>query len=419
MVRKYLCAICKGVYNELLECKRCLLRHIEATLRQRSIKACPFCNTVTEEFGGYAKCIRVHQEQTVKEINSLILNRLKKQDGRTCRHCNKSFSIKFSMYKHLKETHNEVAPKLRTETKKPLINEKNKKKVRTKSKKPSADKKTSQPIVAESSLKPGRDFMWKCTVCGFEYEERSTVVAHMKESHDYIDSDIETYIETVFSKTKVTSSESESFICNVCSSKFNSKEAYQRCLNNHLLELEHVNPISESQIKENLACSLCDESFERPQFLRNHMRLVHANNPLQCEKCYMTCDSNKELILHYRWCGKKRAPQYICHFCTRSFTKRSSFIAHVKERHIVDLVKCDSCQKSFKNSYFLDQHLINGCAKLSERQFCTVCDRYVTNLQLHSARHGNEQVYKCKTCDKSFKQATALYMHNWKPCSAP
>ncbi|KAM9331692.1 uncharacterized protein KZ484_016914 [Pholidichthys leucotaenia] len=96
---------------------------------------------------------------------------------------------------------------------------------------------------------------------------------------------------------------------------------------------------------------------------------------------------------------------------------------HKKPKNGKSLFFCESCGKSFKQRYFLGQHLRihNG-----EKPYCCqTCGKSFTassSLTTHMRIHSGEKPYSCKTCGKHFSQRSHLSRHmgihtNVKPFS--
>ena len=77
-------------------------------------------------------------------------------------------------------------------------------------------------------------------------------------------------------------------------------------------------------------------------------------------------------------------------------------------------LKCEICDKEFKNNIGLKQH-VNKVHNFKEEYQCNICQKVFkiqSNLASHvKAAHENKKLHKCDSCEKPFFQAEYLKKH--------
>ena len=74
--------------------------------------------------------------------------------------------------------------------------------------------------------------------------------------------------------------------------------------------------------------------------------------------------------------------------------------------------KCKECDKLFKQLYNLNQHTRTHTREKPYK--CKSCDKQFNNtgdLKRHVSIHTGEKPYKCKSCDKQFSNSSDLKKH--------
>ena len=215
-------------------------------------------------------------------------------------------------------------------------------------------------------------------------------------------------------------------------------------------------------------CTPCEIIFKEEDNFRKHMRETHVHDEIEfpCEKCDFVTDSKKLLENHsttkHRNC--ELLNEVKCDKCHMKFSTEAKKRVHMAAKHTVPHVNfmkdsqlsCEECNYQTSHSQQLLEHIetkhkvahveiveneVNESNELQNKRKCTLCKYIfisVKKLKEHLVKdHGiqaeeDEVVchmpcegnlnYKCKFCDKVFKEQTELATHrinehkSYKPC---
>ncbi|KAK7459688.1 hypothetical protein BaRGS_00038991, partial [Batillaria attramentaria] len=199
-------------------------------------------------------------------------NRLYIRDDLRCPRCNKAFSSKSNLNKHIR-VHGEREAECHICGKK---------------------------FHYESYLKlhvatvHDRQYQYQCAHCGKILFSKTGLVAHIKQFHQ--DSIKlfpcpkcgKTFRQKGNMKTHLYSHTKEkSFRCDLCPKAFK----YPDQLNRH--RLEHT-------MKDKIQCDHCEKQFVRAHELRQHLRLAHSGVIYTCNICHESCAHKHTIVRHYR-----------------------------------------------------------------------------------------------------------------------
>jgi len=245
------------------------------------------------------------------------------------------------------------------------------------------------------------------------------------------------------------------------------------------------NETSANSLQGRHVCSYCKKSFWVLGQLSNHLRLSHTGwRPVTCKTCNMAFvskahfdqhklvhndfpensesqlqESNKQLgefnssasISEDRSCeanettAKQKTTKvlysrYRCSYCKKTFLASTQLRRHVQSNHRHRfLFTCKTCDRSFLNKRYLDQHMVahrNTSADRTSPPLETIdapaamCGsdknllrrrrrRYVASANLLQHQHS------CAYCEKTFVNLGNLRLHlmqyhaNWQPFSCP
>lgn len=140
-------------------------------------------------------------------------------------------------------------------------------------------------------------------------------------------------------------------------------------------------------------CPFCRFQAFNDHDLRRHCRKKHS---LRCRKCRKYFKTDKDLILHQKYCFQK----FICDLCDQVFYKKEELKAHKK-----------LCENEFKINLNLSK-----CIK------CDFSSAKRENIRRHMVKQHPEVKqdrlkpfnYKCDTCQKLFTKKIKLLAHQKK-----
>lgn len=169
--------------------------------------------------------------------------------------------------------------------------------------------------------------------------------------------------------------------------------------------LEHMNIHYRNYI-----CDICDVGFVNAVNLTNHM-LTHENGTFKCDHCSQVFNTKNKKRLHERKHGFKTLI-FKCGHCSATFNEYRKKEAHLALEH-GQAYKCKACEKVFKNTKALNNHVRRN--HLMERPHkCTECDMsffMTTELNNHMVKHTGSRSFKCTICFKTFGRSSSLREH--------
>jgi KRAB domain-containing zinc finger protein len=156
--------------------------------------------------------------------------------------------------------------------------------------------------------------------------------------------------------------------------------------------------------------NVCNESFNSPYDLGNHIRVHIGEQPFYCEVCKKSFAEHSNLNMHLRIYSGERA--FSCNMCNRRFTQRSNLKAHFKIHTGERAFSFKVCKKRFAHRSNLNMHLI---VHTGERPFsCELCKEIFSRrstLTEHLRVHSGERPFACNICKNRFAQLSNLITH--------
>lgn len=289
----------------------------------------------------------------------------------TCESCNKGYSTRESLQRHLEARHGQVFRK-------------NKKWKHT-------DKRTQRTKV----------YPIQCTDCGRMVASRSAMESHMR-----------------------THTGERPFQCTECGAKFVTKGALKKHLEVHAVERERK-----------YTCEMCGSSFFRKNDIISHIRIHTDERPYKCTECPRAFKQISTYIRHKRIhtgerpyschiCQKRFVEKsqvnkhlvvhsdekkFRCHLCNKSLKSRGALKIHVNlhtndKQHV-----CSFCGRQFSFKGNLKLHMKRKHSEKSGQ--CPVCHKTWADLVEHMRQHTGEKPFVCKICDQGFTCQRSLSYH--------
>ncbi|XP_055637959.1 zinc finger protein 91-like [Toxorhynchites rutilus septentrionalis] len=175
----------------------------------------------------------------------------------------------------------------------------------------------------------------QCEFCGKSFSQRNGMTTHLKIAH------AEQLGEQAMAERELT--------CEICDKKLKGKVCYKLHMKTHTNE-------------RNFPCSYCDRSFVAKQDKIRHEQTHTKNYRFKCRFCDKGSTRRKLILLHE---AKKHnyvsaesiGPSHKCSICGKSMSSPSALAIH-ESLHSDDLtVKCEQCDKMFKNVKYMKYHL--------------------------------------------------------------
>lgn len=209
---------------------------------------------------------------------------------------------------------------------------------------------STDDAISRAKIKVNGKTYFQCQVCGKNLFRRCTYVRHMR-------------IHTG----------EKPFTCHVCGKQFRAEPQIQR----------HVREVHEG-VKEH-ACPICGRKFANTRTRNDHVT-VHT--------------------------GERRL---VCHLCGKRFKTRATFHTHKRSHTNLFPHKCTHCGKSFRRQYECTKHMmIHTGERPHACDICGRCFRYQNDMIRHKLIHSDHKPFSCAVCHLNFRQERYLKNHNMK-----
>nr|CAI5819639.1 unnamed protein product [Callosobruchus analis] len=169
-------------------------------------------------------------------------------------------------------------------------------------------------------------------------------------------------------------------------------------------------------------CTKCTYKTTRSKCIREHLLAKHSEIANRCIYCNMTFTSTQSLDdhilkIHPDFITSVSSKVHQCTECTYKTIRISHFKRHIVAKHTDVADRCIYCNKTFKSTRSLDNHIVKKhpdfitsiSRKVHECTECTYKTQHVTAK--HPDIAGNRKTNKCIYCNKTFKSTQSLDDH--------
>jgi KRAB domain-containing zinc finger protein len=222
---------------------------------------------------------------------------------------------------------------------------------------------------------------------------------------------------------KMRKKDLKTFECEVCHKEFKQKfelsqhqltHQKQKCrvcnreirpdtMENHL-------KTHENEKERKFQCEICSLKFLTAISLRNHGYYHNQKEKadLQCQFCFKKFNVKKHFERHM----KSHARFLKCDHCGFLFTRKDQLMAHMKKHMAAEIFKCGTCDKTFKSKTLLKIHQTTHLKAYE----CDVCGhKFATNYYVRQHKIANHQEqsqkFECQICKMRFKVRSKLKRH--------
>ncbi|XP_068143854.1 transcription factor grauzone isoform X2 [Drosophila tropicalis] len=278
---------------------------------------------------------------------------------------------------------------VKTQSKRPLLKQKDAAKGKTKSQKREPGRRTFKnlqrwpPFCKEDEELIKRYIVMGCELCIFLAEDFDGIREHFKEKHP----DERPYIKC-------------------CGRKLNKRCLIQEHARRH----------------ENPECKDCGKVFANSSVLRAHWLVHHVPDEecdFQCEDCGKRFSRRNLLELHKGSHVPANERKFICPECPKhnAFATEYHMQVHISMQHRKAANVCHVCGKKIKDKAVFEKHVRLHFEESGPRIKCPRpdCESWLKdedNLKQHLRRHNDEgKLFICSECGKSCKNSRALIGH--------
>ncbi|EDS27401.1 zinc finger protein 235 [Culex quinquefasciatus] len=167
--------------------------------------------------------------------------------------------------------------------------------------------------------------------------------------------------------------------------------------------------------EKRFACH-CGMTYRKESLLIQHKHICDIPEDIAestCRFCQLLFTDYSNLLDHVRQLHGPGMPETKCSFCSEWFTNVSSLVIHELRHQQSNVLKCDQCNRIFRQQTNLQRHLKEHQNKV-EIFACDDCGKTFTlsiNLEIHRRTHSGTRPSLCDLCSKCFYCPSSLRLH--------
>ncbi|XP_044764554.1 zinc finger protein 714-like [Coccinella septempunctata] len=165
-------------------------------------------------------------------------------------------------------------------------------------------------------------------------------------------------------------------------------------------------------------CQECEFTCNNTTKLIKHCEETHNMSkklikPYSCPKCEKRFKTSTNLKQHLKY--HKGTRSEICTYCGKGFITKPDLFVHEKIHFNKKTYSCEICHKSFNTHKNLGTHkLIVHTDPSLWNYVCNFCNKRFpqkSNMTAHVRRHKGEKLFECHLCQKKFYENGTLKKH--------
>ncbi|XP_035781589.1 zinc finger protein 391-like [Anopheles albimanus] len=165
------------------------------------------------------------------------------------------------------------------------------------------------------------------------------------------------------------------------------------------------------QGRKQFACDQCPFRAANSSLLTIHARSHTGEKPFECGLCKKQFCSELNLKNH-QMCHQDDRP-FVCPYCSHAFMRKGTMEEHIQTCHMDERpYQCTVCSAQFKVAQKLRLHQrIHTGEKQYQCSYCPSKFNYTWDRTRHERSHRGEKPYVCGSCGSGFTRRRSLRIH--------
>lgn len=381
-LKQIICTICDRTFSS--KCN--LAQHIKVIHSNKPKVKCPKCERSFTRFENMNIHYLKQHEKAPMCFKSTKSNEDKKPDNFVCDICNKSFTQRHIIQRHMRNIHlNEIISKYPDSRRcehctKFVLNENYQEHVQKLHK------------------------LLRCKICDKTYYNISSFENHVR-THE---PKIKQYFPCEDCNRTFTSKKSRIYHSLAAHSPEPPRTKCEHC-GKMVISMALKQHIHDSHTKQRkYQCKICQKNYLTSTYLREHQTTVHLKEQNHvCSFCNRKFIHKRTLERHYNDAHYAK-PKPICQLCNKTFSNAGHFNKHVKRCEQLPF-KCTfmACRTMYETQEGLDKHFSRYHTspkwfRYVERYCTQCCKKCTSNLAHHLKAHPLKIRYQCHFCGLTY-----------------